>query len=88
MKLRLNILRTHCSIGEEEIAPVVVHRGEHSEEESEEQHNDEDDNDHSRVKGQGCLQQKNTIQNLFLVNISTMHCWHCCSNEIWGGGCI
>ena len=52
IELGQNILRivTHCSVWEEEVAPVVVHRGEHGEEEGEQQHYDEDDHNHPRVQ--------------------------------------
>ena len=42
---------THCAVWKEKVAPVVVHRGEHGEEEGEQQHHDEDDDNHARVQG-------------------------------------
>lgn len=50
---------THCSVWEEEIAPVVVHRREHGEEEGEQQHHDKDDHDHPRVQREVNLRQEN-----------------------------
>ena len=42
---------THCAVWKEKVAPVVVHRGEHGEEEGEQQHHNEDDHNHARVQG-------------------------------------
>ena len=52
------LIVTYCAVGEEEVAPVVVHWGEHCEEQGEQQHYDEDDHNHARVQSQGDLWQR------------------------------
>ena len=53
----LGLVVTYCAVGEEEVTPVVVHRGEHGEEEGEQQHHDEDDHNHPGVQSHGDLRQ-------------------------------
>ena len=62
---------TYCAIREEEVAPGVVHWGEHGEEEGEQQHDDEDDHNHARVKRQGDLRQ-----NQSGTECPSILCWY------------